>query len=326
VVPPNHAVNFYDCDADLVADIARFVADGLGRDERVVIVATGPHRDALDEVLLQHGIEAAKIRAAGRYLTFDAQQTLDLVLVDGDPDLAAFVLSVGALLDAAAADGCQIRVFGEMVALLWEEGNVAGAIKLESLWNVLASTRAFSLLCGYPVSALADGPLGSTSRVCDLHSELHPPRHYETGARGAAIAVGAVQVSGVFVPVPAAIPAARRFVTDVLTSWGEDELLWDAALVTSELGTNAVEHAGSPFRVGLSRNEGVVRIAIEDVGSRQPELRIAAAADFSGRGVAIVGQIAERWGCDALPEGKIVWADLASGISLPDRNRDVVGE
>lgn len=44
---------------------------------------------------------------------------------------------------------CTIRAYGEMVNVLWQDGQEAAAIRLEMLWNDLARTRAFKLLCGY---------------------------------------------------------------------------------------------------------------------------------------------------------------------------------
>jgi hypothetical protein len=301
----NHAVNFYDIDGDIVAEVARFVAAGLPRGERAIVVATAEHRDALDEVLLQYGADAVRSRIMGRYLTLDAREMLAKFMVDGMPDPTKFEATVGAVIDAAASDGCAVRVFGEMVSLLWTDGNVTGAIELEGLWNDLGATRAFTLLCGYPTSALCGDTLADTNRVCALHSEVLPPRSYSKKVmRGIGESRGAFQGSDVFVPVPAAVPAARRFVDRVLRLWGEDDLLADAALVASELATNAVKHAMSPFRVR--------RLSIEDVGPAHPTARAALPEDFGGRGLAMVQALVLRWGCDPLPGGKVVWAELVS--------------
>jgi hypothetical protein len=313
VTAHDHAVNFYDHDSDIVAEVARFVAAGLGRGERAVVVATAEQRDALDEVLLQYGADAVQARVMGRYLTLDARELLAKFMVDGLPDPQKFEATVGAVIDAAASDGCAVRVYGEMVSLLWGDGNVNGTIELETLWNEVATTRAFTLLCGYPTSALTGDSLADTNLVCALHSEMLPPRSYsKTVMRGIGESQGAFQGSDVFVPVPAAVPAARRFVDRVLRSWGEDELLGDASLIASELATNAVKHALSPFRVRLHRVAGVVRLSIEDVGPARPAVRDATPDDFGGRGMAMVQALVLRWGCDPLPDGKVVWAELAA--------------
>ncbi|MDP8931195.1 MAG: MEDS domain-containing protein [Actinomycetota bacterium] len=53
----------------------------------------------------------------------------------------------------SSALGRDVRIYGEMVALLWEEGNILAAMALEDLWNQFAGSRAFSLMCAYPMNA-----------------------------------------------------------------------------------------------------------------------------------------------------------------------------
>ena len=80
-------------------------------------------------------------------------------------------------------DGRRVRAFGEMVALLWAQGNQAGAIRLEELWNDLARTHLFSLLCGYPMNAFSrQNDVPPFSEVCTCHSRVLPaetPRERE---------------------------------------------------------------------------------------------------------------------------------------------------
>jgi hypothetical protein len=309
VAPRRHSVQFYDADSDIVTSVAGFIAAGLSRGERVVVVATATHRDAIDEVLLHYGEDAVRERVAGRYLTFDAAELLTKFMVDGRPDAGRFEAVVGGVIDAAGEDGCDVRVFGEMVSLLWQGENVAAALELESLWNSLAESREFVLMCGYPAEVLSDS-LGAAHEVCSLHSEIRPPRSYAADRAGGMDDTGPTRTSEVYLPIAAAVPAARRFVLEVLRSWGETALTIDAALVASELATNAVAHAASPFRVRLHRVGSTVRIELEDVGPARPEAREAKPEDFGGRGVAIVEQVSVRWGCDVHPDHKTVWAEL----------------
>lgn len=54
---------------------------------------------------------------------------------------------------ASVTDGrSRVRAFGEMVALLWAEGNHGGAIRLEELWNDLQNSHSFALFCAYPMN------------------------------------------------------------------------------------------------------------------------------------------------------------------------------
>ncbi|MCU1676446.1 MAG: putative two-component sensor histidine kinase protein [Frankiales bacterium] len=306
----SHDVTFYDRETEVVADVAAFVAAGLANGERVIIVATPDHRAAIDEVLEQHAQDPLMARLSGRYLTLDAAETLASFMVNGSPDRKSFDRVIGHVIDAAGADGSTVRVFGEMVALLWNGGNVSAAIQLEALWNGLAATRTFSLLCAYPTHALSDSPLNDISSVCELHSNVISPRSYSDAASALRPSVAISHASKVFVPVAAAVPAARRFVVGTLRSWGIDALIDDTAVVTSEIATNAVKHAASPFRVRVTRNDAIVRVAIEDVAPVQPMPRNAAPEDFGGRGLALVQQMADRWGCDPVDDGKAVWAEF----------------
>jgi anti-sigma regulatory factor (Ser/Thr protein kinase) len=273
-------------------------------------VATDEHRAALDGALRREGVDAEEQRAAGLLLTVDARATLDTILHDGVPDAARFVETASLLIEHADHDGTPLRIFGEMVALLWELGDVAGALELEELWNDLLEERTFTLLCAYPTSALGDARLGDVSEVCALHSSVRPPSGYATGTP-AAHATRA-EFSQVFLPVPEAVAAVRRFVAEVLHHWHEPDLVPDASLVVSELATNAVLHASSPFRVSVDRSIGVVCVAIQDVTPEPAEQQDTGGQDASGRGMVIVEALSRRWGCDALPTGKVVWAELAA--------------
>jgi len=308
-VPHDHAVNFYDRDGDLLAAVVDYAASALRLGERLVVIATGPHRLALDAALVDLGVDPHRARATGWYVALDAAETLETFMVDGSPDAGRFTASVGGVVAAAGADGSTVRAFGEMVALLWDSGNVTAAIELEALWNDLGQHHEFSLLCGYPVAALDQAHLTDISRVCDLHSAVVAPLSYESPPPLTREQAGGER-SVVFVPVPGAVPAVRRFVVDLLEAWGESDLVADAALVTSELATNAVRHGDSAFRASVSRGPGLVRIAIEDVGPGRPVRRVATPHDSGGRGVAIVETLAHRSGCDGAAGGKTVWAEL----------------
>jgi len=114
--------------------------------------------------------------------------------------------------------------------------------------------------------------------VCQRHSAVLAPVSYTTPAP-----ISMPTPSGgdhhdetrwhLFIAVPEAVGAARRFATDALMTWGLDHLVEDGSLVVSELATNAVLHGGSPFRVSIARSADGVRIVIEDAGPGQPQRR-----------------------------------------------------
>ncbi|MFC9293123.1 ATP-binding protein [Streptomyces sp. NPDC057011] len=111
------------------------------------------------------------------------------------------------------------------------------------------------------------------------------------------------------------VPAARRRAAWLAVAWGQPGLAADAALLTSELTTNAVLHGSVEdryVRVELRLTGAVLRIEVTDPkGERRPEPRIAADDEQYGRGLQIVGALSQRWGASERVVGKTVWAELA---------------
>ena len=93
------------------------------------------------------------------------------------------------------------------------------------------------------------------------------------------------------------------------------EVLDRVLLCTSELVTNAVEHAGTTTDVRLEQDEECVRIEVDDLSEQLPTMRRPDAMSVRGRGMLIVDRCSDRWGVDTHPGGKTVWCEL----SLADR-------
>lgn len=169
-----HFVELYDDDAGLIESVHRFVANGVDKAAAAVIIATPEHRAELD-VALGSKLDVGALRAEGLYTTLDARETLETFMREGSPDRHLFERVVGGVIDSAAAHGREVRAFGEMVALLWAEGNVAGALALEDLWNDLAETRRFKLFCAYPSRAFPSKNPAPLNAVCERHSHVLVP-------------------------------------------------------------------------------------------------------------------------------------------------------
>ena len=138
-----HVVEFYETEAFLVETVTDFVGPGLHVGGAAVVVATAAHRYAFEQALRHNGVDVDHAVDADRYLAFDAAELLGRFIVDGRPDPERFRQIVGAVLDRASAGNRRVRVYGEMVALLWAAGHQAPAIALERLWNDLAATHDF---------------------------------------------------------------------------------------------------------------------------------------------------------------------------------------
>jgi signal transduction histidine kinase len=174
----DHVVQFYETDEFLTQVVAEFMGDGLGAGEPIVVIATDAHREAFCARLSELGVDVQGAAATGRLTLLDAQETLATFMVDGMPDREQFQTSVGGTLAGVAAQqGGQrrVRAYGEMVDLLWRDGNRTAALLLEELWNELARTQSFSLLCAYVVGRFYKAGAHDLHDVCSAHSHVRIP-------------------------------------------------------------------------------------------------------------------------------------------------------
>ncbi|MDH6137207.1 PAS domain S-box-containing protein [Kitasatospora sp. MAA4] len=102
---------------------------------------------------------------------------------------------------------------------------------------------------------------------------------------------------------------ARRFTRATLAAWGLSPLADFAELLVSELVTNALVHAGEPRRLRLFRDRGLT-MEVADSAGTAPRLRPFGSQDEGGRGMALVNELAHRWGSRPVKDGKVVWAEL----------------
>jgi anti-sigma regulatory factor (Ser/Thr protein kinase) len=117
-----------------------------------------------------------------------------------------------------------------------------------------------------------------------------------------------------FPAYPPSVPAARSYVADTLADV-PFEVRETAELLVSELVTNAIRHGGGldvAVSVELLPGERVC-IGVTDTGHGSPVLRSPTVTDEHGRGLHLVGLLADRWGVrrDRAGQAKTVWFELA---------------
>jgi anti-sigma regulatory factor (Ser/Thr protein kinase) len=306
-----HAVHFYERESDLSRTVGRYLVDAAQAGAVAIVVATEAHRGAFVAELEAAGLDAAASCRSGTLVLLDAAATLAKLTRKGRVDRDAFHHVIGGVLRERAKGGRPLRVFGEMVALLWENGNVLEAIELEKLWNELGDELEFSLLCAYRSELASEpGQAEALRQVCQLHSSVFDaPGGEDHAAPGRVMTTDEVRCQ-----FPAELDApgkARHLVADALGAWGHGGLLLDdAQLVVTELATNAVVHARSPFTVVAEARGCGVRLSVHDVSPVQPTLRDQEVMAFSGRGLHLVAAIAVDWGVERTAAGKAVWAEL----------------
>jgi hypothetical protein len=166
-----HVVAFYEDEGFLEASVGQFALTGLQRGETVLVVATPDHRQRFEAALAAAGHDVGGSRRAGRYVDLDAEDTLATLVVDGVLDVERFRRDVGDWLARATAGGRKVRVYGEMVAMLWGRGQLGVALELEDRWNELIAQTPFPVLCGYPLQAF-DSEVTSDQfhAICQRHT------------------------------------------------------------------------------------------------------------------------------------------------------------
>ncbi len=167
-----HAVRFYESSEGLCKIVADFLGEGLGKGLPAVVIATPAHRELIDQLLQARGFDVDRLKQSGDLIVADAAEQLSMFMVDGLPDQALFGGAMISLIERACRGrtDCVVRAYGEMVDVLWKEGHAVAATKLEMLWNDLAQTHQFSLLCGYSMGSFYKD--AAVEEICAHHSHV----------------------------------------------------------------------------------------------------------------------------------------------------------
>ena len=178
-----HVVQLYTDDSSLIDVLSPFIGGALTLGDPAVVIATKSHHTELAKRLSSLGFDTAGAAMQGRYVILDATETLPKVMVNGAVDETRFNDIIGGVLTKvrSAVDGKaqRVTVFGELVALLWAEGKPEQAIKIEQLWNDLATVHSLSLLCAYPIMGFNnDRHFKPFLKMCCEHSGVVPSESY----------------------------------------------------------------------------------------------------------------------------------------------------
>ena len=171
---PYHAVRFYENDKSLAQIVGDFLGEGLAEGHPAIVVAAAAQRAAILRALIAKELDIVKLQASGDLVLLDAHDMLEAFMTDGTPDPAQFKDVMCEVLGKACRGrtNCTLRIYGQMVDVLWKEGKQDAAIRLEMLWNQLAASEAFSLLCGYAMGHFYKDI--HLDEICRQHSHVIP--------------------------------------------------------------------------------------------------------------------------------------------------------
>src|ERR1043165_9664486 len=151
IAPCAHVVQIYENDEVFLDLLSGFTSGGIRAGESVIVIATQGHLKGLENRLTKSGLSVSGLTANNQYIPLNEEEALSKFMVNDWPDENLFNHEVSALIEKSKGKNRRrVRAFGEMVAILWEQGQVGATIRLEQLWNKFCENEAFSLFCAYP--------------------------------------------------------------------------------------------------------------------------------------------------------------------------------
>jgi len=253
-VEHRHCVHLYGDDHDALARSASlYLGEGLDRKEGVLVVATPAHRDDIVAYLARSG----RAQVLHEIVFVSAASTLERIGTGGELQWHLFESVVTAAMRDAQGDRPfrNVRVFGEMVGLLWAARRFSEVQQLEGFWNRLLASQRFDLYCAYPLDIFSgDFQFGKVDAILSGHSHLLPlspdNRLEEAVERGMHVVLGSRMeairelMSGGLPHAGAALPPGEAAILWLRNNLPEEaEAIIACARAHYEAGARAAKHA-----------------------------------------------------------------------------------
>ena len=169
-----HIVQLFDTIDSLANVVSAFLNEGWEAGDHLLVAAKPAHWSRTADRLERRGCPVAQAIRSGRLSVLDAATTLARITRFGAVDRQLFVEHIGGLVGRLVAEASgSVRIYGEMVELLAEEGDLRAAQQLEQLWNELGERQPYLLLCGYSAAHFADPQaLPALHAICGAHTRV----------------------------------------------------------------------------------------------------------------------------------------------------------
>lgn len=168
----NHLLQFYENDKVFLDTLEGFTVSAILAGNSLIIIATDNHLLLLNSRLVEQGFDLELLKASHQYIALEAKEQFSKFMVNNWPDEKMFYDFVHNLIDTVSKTGHKVLVFGELVAMLWEEGHCGATVQLEHLWHKLVHENAFTLYSAYPKSGLTQNINDSIAEICTAHHTL----------------------------------------------------------------------------------------------------------------------------------------------------------
>jgi hypothetical protein len=176
-----HIVQLYQDDDFYSEAISHFTAEGLVRGESIILVATRPHWELISRKLAGKGFQLDALFRQGQLTLLDADGTLPKFMAGNDPDGGIFKPLARQTIARARAGGKypRVRWWGEMVNVLYVDGNPRGSTRLEEFFDEVAHEENIAIFCSFLMDKfdpkIYDEAFGN---VCRTHSHVIPVDDY----------------------------------------------------------------------------------------------------------------------------------------------------
>lgn len=181
--PDGHIVQLYQ-DADFYGEaISHFAAEGLVRGESIILVATRPNWVNISGRLKSKGFDLPTLFDRGQLTLLDATETLPKFMATGIPDGNIFKPLAQQTIEKARRGGTfpRVRWWGEMVNVLYVDGNGQGSTRLEEYFDQVAHEETISIFCSFLMDkydpCIYDEAFGN---ICRTHGHVIPTHDYSS--------------------------------------------------------------------------------------------------------------------------------------------------
>jgi hypothetical protein len=179
--PRDHIVQLYQDQQFLSRAVCRFAAGAIANGEGVILVPTAAHWEAFRPRLEAEGVDVKAVQDKGQLTVVDADELLPRFMKDAMPDAPVFLGLAANVIAKARGDGQypKVRWWGEMVNVLWEQGNVAASMSLEDQFDRLAKHHEIAIFCSFVMDNFnSEVQSRLLPRLGQNHSHLIPVEDY----------------------------------------------------------------------------------------------------------------------------------------------------
>ena len=190
--PRDHIVQLYQDQNFLNRAVCRFAAGAIANGEGVILVPTAAHWEAFRPRLEMEGVDVKAAQSRGQLTVVDADELLPKFMHDAMPDAPVFLGLAGDVIADARAGGRypKVRWWGEMVNVLWEQGNVTASMNLEDQFDRLANQHEIAIFCSFVMDNFnSEIHSRMLPRLGQNHSHLIPVEDYARLERAVADAL-----------------------------------------------------------------------------------------------------------------------------------------